>query len=747
MRAALTLLALAALAVPGSAASRAGQTELGGVGDEPLRNGVALPAARAAEEALTEGDAALAEWRAGAGPDRLRRAFDRWRSALAGSQCGDGVRALIPGAAGGALPDPDGIRDRRADGVIEAVVRRLAALEPGDRRGWTERFGPESLAALEAALTKSAAEASERLARLERATPLTPGAFGAAVALADLALEDGRPVAARSWLARAERHAALGGLDPRRAALGLRARAADVMLARPQGVDHSMPVRDARPRRPDAEPPALLAVRAEVLAVMQGAAADPLGRGLGSGVCALRDGTVFVQSAVALLVMPAGGGAVRRRLTERALGVGRMSIQATAASGGWTSLPATNGEICALVHGRAERPRQFLDITGPAVGNVLGVVGRGAPGEALRALWTLRDGVRIDAPQAPLEGDIDPARPAPLGAGVPVDGWDLGRGWEFQPGPVMADGAIFVLARGLGDPTDEETSHADEVRLFAIEADGSAVRWSREITSERNPVEDAGRGRASLYAATTMPLTLDRRTGTIVAGTNVGLVSAWDAADGRMLWAFRRQRAASGSAGFAGSRGPLLAGLAFDRLESGAIQVSRAAWVAPLASEFAYLVPTGLPPATGELLVEPPRPAGRASVLADARGVGLDPSSSALLGDDLALLGRSGRFDALLLDRALHPARGRSVRQIAAAFAAPGDVFTGLAARAGGLLFAATDSELMAFDPSRDYALVGAAPLEDQQYGRGGNVFAIGQDIWVAGRNTVWVFRTAARGR
>ncbi|MEL6905131.1 MAG: hypothetical protein AAFP22_06985, partial [Planctomycetota bacterium] len=55
MRAALTLLALAALAVPGSAASRAGQTELGGVGDEPLRNGVALPAARAAEEPVRAG--------------------------------------------------------------------------------------------------------------------------------------------------------------------------------------------------------------------------------------------------------------------------------------------------------------------------------------------------------------------------------------------------------------------------------------------------------------------------------------------------------------------------------------------------------------------------------------------------------------------------------------------------------------------------------------------------------------------
>jgi len=695
----------------------------------PLRNSVPLPAARDAEAAIVRGDTAWAAARDGSAPGAERQAFDEWQRALEVSAAGDGVRFAIPDAPAGLFPDPDGLAERRAEGVAEAILRRLHAIGGEARAEWSARFAPAAEAALARAIDSAAPAA---FARVERDHPATDAALRAALALVDLELEAGRPAAAAAWLARARRHADLLGVDDDRIARALRVRAGATTAAtraRAAGLDHSRVRAWTRPSdEPDrAGPPAIRPLRTERIIGLTRAASDPLGRGLGTGVAVLRDGTVIVQSALALLALPADGGPAQRGRTEEVLGVGRASIRATAASGGWPSLPATNGEIVAVVVGRAERPRTFLDVASPAIGNVIGVLGRGADGQLMRTRWSMRDGIAIDRPDAPEEGEVDPVRPAPLGGGRAVPGWDLGRGWEFQPGPILADGAIFALARGLGDPTQDEVSHADELRLIALEADGSGVRWSREVTRERGTPGDTARGRASLFAATAMPLTLDETNGTLLVGTNVGLLCAYDVADGRLLWALRRQRAAEGREGWSGSEAPRLAPLGR----------SRAAWFAPLSSQFAYPIHSGPPRLDGTLLAGPPRPAGAGQVLAGLR-LPEDPSGQ----PDLALLGRAGRYDAVLLDRAPDPRRGRErAEPVAAAFAAPDDAFTGSAAVVRGHLFAATDAELLAFDPVADFALVAAAPLEAAGAGRGGNVVALGDTLVVAGRDTVWLFR------
>lgn len=707
--------------------------------DEPLRNSVPLPADRAVEELLLQGDTAFAEHRSGGDDADLRAAFDLWQEALGTAPVGAGVRLVVDGGPEDLFPDPGGTAPRRSEGPAEGVVRRLASLPPAVRARWGERFAPAADAALAGALDQLRADASvtarppgARLAEVERRFPLTEAAARAALLAADLALEEGRPAAAATWLRRATRHLGLTGALERTdaavfaRALGRRRDAVERGLSRARGIDHA----SRRPVAADAAPYRGLRPETSHRIIGLGrAAVDPLGRGLGSGLAVLGTGAILAQSAYGVLYLPAGEAAQAIRMrTHEALGVARVPMRATARSGGWSSLPATDGHAWALVVGRANRPQPLLDVAVAPIGNVLGLVVPGPANRPLTPRWALRDGLMIPDPARAGEEEIDPSRPAPLGDGIPVEGWTFGRGWEFQPGPVMADGAVFALMRGLGDPTDEASSHTDEIRLVAIEADGRAVRWSRSITKERGTPEELGRGEASLFAATTMPLGFDPASGVLLTGTNVGLICAHDVADGRLLWALRTQRAEAGDPGWPGSATPLIQ--PGGRRASG----SPIAWLTPQGSAYAYAVPAGPQGLDGTLLPESPRKRGEAEVLAGAFAGAADVPST------LALLGREGRFDAVLLDGPGARAGGPT-RRTAASYLAPQDRIAGLPAFARGVLLVPGEREISVLDPARGWRLVDAVSVESRGAGRGGSLTVAGDRLLAVGRDTLWIYR------
>ncbi|MGD2019204.1 MAG: hypothetical protein PVJ89_13870, partial [Planctomycetota bacterium] len=502
-----------------------------------LRNSTPLPDQQVAAAALRAGDdawdASLAATEAERRSSRAQ-AFDAWRNALLLSAPGDGLRLLPdPEARRTWLPDPGGTHERRSEGAAAAVQRRLAAIPPGDLGAWIDRFAAQADAALARELSREDTSMAG-IGEVERTFPATSAAARAALALADLELERGRPSAAAVWSDRAARHLDLGDgrwAPDRRAALAAaidrrRGQAARLLRAVFVG-DHSAPQpalgaagpneRPAEGAGPTGEPPALRLSGAHRISGLARTPKEPFGRGLGSGAAFLVDGSVLVQGAHGLLLLAesetVGWKDHQRTSLDVIFGTNRPLVRASSSAGGWKSYPATDGRRVALVFGRADRRRPFLDIEVPPAGNALGVVEHTPSEHGLDPLWVMRDGYVVLRPARKQDrGDL-PAAPGGGAAGGVAEGWTFGRGWEFQPGPVMVDDALLVLARGIGDATHDATDHADEVRLFALEAATGAVRWTREITKERGLIDPALRGRAGSFATTTMPLTVDRSTG------------------------------------------------------------------------------------------------------------------------------------------------------------------------------------------------------------------------------------------
>ncbi|MGB0332823.1 MAG: hypothetical protein ACPGPE_13525, partial [Planctomycetota bacterium] len=226
--------------------------------------------------------------------------------------------------------------------------------------------------------------------------------------------------------------------------------------------DHTLP-QTAFPA-PDAvtgAPPALQLEACRRISGIDRTPQEPFGRGLGSGLAFFIDGSLLVQGAYGLLLVGEenDGWEVRaRRGLDEVFGTNRPIVRASSSAGGWKSYPASDGEYAALVFGRGNRLRPFLDVEVPPAGNMLGLL-RHAPNEqGLDTEWVLRDGYRVSRPAPKAQSSGEPAAPLVSRSGRMVAGWDFGRGWEFQPGPVMVDDSIFVLARGLGDSTHEEST-------------------------------------------------------------------------------------------------------------------------------------------------------------------------------------------------------------------------------------------------------------------------------------------------
>ena len=155
-----------------------------------LRNNGFVPVDEAAAENLAAADEL---WRTG----RAVETLDGWQRALAESSTG----AIVPWLESTAAPADDAPPPRAFEGVEEALLSRLE-LWPEALDAWRERFEDASIAEFEDSGGSVAA-----LAQLERRLPATTGALRAALVLGDRAFETGSPVAARTWCARAARHA------------------------------------------------------------------------------------------------------------------------------------------------------------------------------------------------------------------------------------------------------------------------------------------------------------------------------------------------------------------------------------------------------------------------------------------------------------------------------------------------------------------------------------------------------------
>ncbi len=689
-------------------------------GEGALRNTTPLPSDPAAAAALRRGDTALADARAARGS--LNAAFDAWREALVLSAPRAAVPCLDPGAPEGLVPDPDGTLARRAESVPGAVLRRLAALPDADRRAFAARAEPEAEGALGAAGRDAA-----RLARVERDFPLTRAAARAALAGADLALERGAASDAAAHLARAREHLALHpDPDPALAAALERRRAA---FGAPSGLPAPGP-RAATPAAPSLSP-----LRSLRLESVRRAGLAPLGRDVLPGLAALADGSLVIQTPRALAVLdPAAArgepeGRYHVEPLDQLLERGAAPVVTAPSTGGWPLLPATDGRRFAAVVGRGAPGRRFRDLPLPARGNVLAVFER-APDELRpRLLWCLGDLGRLTPGSEPPE------------PGLPVlgpDGAPWPAGFEFQPGPTVQDGGLFVLARRLSDPTAEteaapgdvpsagDPSAAnpnagpppDTLRLFRFDLATGDLVWSTDLTRAAELQDPSARGGSLGLATAAAPLAV--ADGALVISTNVGLLAAVDAADGRLLWALRNQRREAGGGGWAGSRAPLV------EAPGPGLDAGPTVWCAPFDSEFLYALPVR--PTARRLVAEglfaaPPTPRGNA----------LDAAALAPNGA-LLCAARSGRFAAV--------ERRAGAASALLCLLAEGERLRGRLACAGDLTFVPGDQALRVLDLARGGLVVASAPYEATPgTPAGGDVYVLGDRVAVLGLDNLWLFR------
>lgn len=666
----------------------------------PLRNDTLLPRSEAAQAELVAGDRA---WRvARKGGPRLElergRAFEAWRRALVASVPGESVRLLDDeGVAEGLWPDPDGTHHRRGEGVEAAVQRRLAALTPADREAWRERFGPGAAAALAGAPYDPAA-----LRRLERGEPLTEGAAVAALRLAEVELEAGRRGAAATWLERAGAHAAeIAGADALRAAIAERLGTAAAL-------------KPAKAREAWRTASRLRLVRSERIQSTRRIGRDPrplpLGRGLEPGAAFLEGGALVVQGPHALLVLPPQALATgaptewRRRIAD-VLDLEVVRPYAAPSAGGWPLLPATQGRDAVLVVDRGVSGRVLRDLSLPARGNRLACLRFTEDGLALPR-WNLGDRT------LGREG----REPVPTSQVLGVEGR-----LEFQPGPLIQGGTVYAQARVLLDSTQEGalagTSRGGELWLFALDLDDGELRWRRFLTRAADLRRDRGSRNTSRSQVPTSGMPLALVDGVLVVGTNVGLVSAFDAADGRALWSLRTRRREAQDPGWPGSRPPLVASL--EGARGGGVLV------APFDSDHLYALPAG-PALQGGIFAGAPEPMGALLDVVAADGV------AAGGGVERVFLGRDGRHSALRFRRGAGPLRS-------SLYLDDGERFTGAALASEQRVYVASDRALYLFDRGRELALLDALSLPDHGGGIGGRVVARGSVVAVVGRDTLWV--------
>jgi hypothetical protein len=577
--AALALLALGAAQLPVRAQPPA-PPALADLGEGPLDNDVFLPRAAAVEAQLARGDERLAALRAdrNASAQGLERAwtevFEAWFAAAEAAQAGDVVVAR-PWTSAQPLdspwPDPDGSAGggaddrpaRRRESYEDALVRRIAALEPERRAAWSARFGPLADDARAAALARPAA-----LARTVARFPATPGAARAALALAELELEAGRAASARTWLARAERQAELAAAGDLDAALARR---------------RALPALAQLPQRPAGEGEAWdsaagLRLIAEVaLEDLRGRTrvfVPRPGEHAASGLVWLPDGNVLVQTlSAAVLIDPRAGRDLLRIDPLALLAPTRRAVtplDPPRAAPGWPMQPALAADgRCVLVL-------------------------RGEPSVVL-CLRVVRDSSAAALPQARLEwARVGVERFDGAGA-ARVDDREPWPAGDVQPGPLVFDDRVLVSVQ------DRDASGAGRrgAWLVALDLADGAVAWSRLVARgvpfDPHPLRFGG-GEPPPGAAQPLARAGERA----LLTTHLGASACFDAADGRLAWSLATRRRPAESDGWSGARTVVFDG---------------GALLAPADSDRLYAVRTAAVQAGAGLFLAPPQPIGEALAL------------------------------------------------------------------------------------------------------------------------------------
>ncbi len=669
----------------------------------PLDNDTFLTTRAEAEEALEEGDAWIAD-RAAPSDEDLALAFESWRRALAESEAGD----MVSAGSAELWPDVDGTAERRATGVAAAVHLRLRRLGPSARKLWRERF--EELGDIELA---AAGSDPQLLAQVEWRNPLTSAAARAGLALTDLALAEGRRVAAGSWLERAERHAQAGDLGPPFGPETF-ARRRDVLAA----LSTELPAAPAFDWRGVAGMELVNILLFEDGGVEGPTVLPAADRGVRPGAVDLGDGRAALQTASQVHLIELDTGVVQGVFEPAKLAPGIASGEVVAPRGapGWPLLPAWDGEALVLVQGTGT----------PARGNAVVAVSPPEPGDVLpRLRWAVREQSVFDADGvATLHPLLD----------------ELGI-YEFQPGPVVVGQVVVVqvwqrLRDQIGLFGDARFTSGGEVRAWLVGLDlqtgeprfatwlakgvargrsGGGFLQARDRISNGQPLGVAG-GRA-------------------IVPTQLGVVASVDPADGRVDWALRTRRRDAETRSWAAAR-PLLDG---DLVH-----------VAPADSDRLYWLRAGLDGADEGLLAHPPAAIAQPRCLAG------------VVGNRSVVLLRSGIRPALAL---VDPASG-NVQE--ALHLAPEESLAGPPARSGEALVLSTDRGVYVFDCERELYLCASAgllpdtvvsgprrPRGRSEAGLGGTVHVIGDRILVtgphlpaaAGRPTsiAWVFGPSPR--
>jgi outer membrane protein assembly factor BamB len=652
----------------------------------PLNNDTFQPRSEEAQSELLVGDRAWARALDGGADATQRRvdAFEAWRRALDASSAGDAVLLHDQdGVAQGLWPDPDNNHKRRAESVPGAVLRRLMSLTPDDRSVWTARFS-----GMADQLLASGPYAPELLRRVERDLPLTRAAAIAALRLADTALESGSPDIARTWLSRAAVHGSQAGVQWEDA-LDLRR----TLAASQDPIPQPELWREAN---------SLHLMRADRLESGRRLGRDlrpiPLGRGLEPGLAFLDSGAVVVQTAHALIWLDPSAartdvGLVARLPVTEIFSFESLRTFASPSSGGWVLRPATDGRDLVVINDRGRNGRVIRDFGVPAKGNHLACLRYGLDGRP-QVRWELSDrGLQ---------------RPGGETRDV-VDVLGVQGHFEFQPGPVVHEGMVYVQARRLPDPTEEGALRGGDLWLFALSLASGEARWHRFLTSAADLRQDLGRGGGirSEVGTTGMPLTLTD--GVLVVGTNVGLVIAVEIADGRLVWSLRTQRRQADEAGWPGSRAPLVA-----QLTEGT-----AAVVAPFDSRFLYTLALR-PSQEGGLWGHPPQALGSLLDVVASRG------------NEMVFLGLDGRHGAMRFRRGESGLRS-------SLYLDEGERFSGRALTSELRVLVASDRAVYLLDRDRDQFLIDAVPLPGLGAGVGGSVLARDDRVYVVGRETLWV--------
>ncbi len=666
------------LGTPLRAVSQAATT-----GEGPLQNDTFVPVNKDAGVLLLKGDTDLLKAREQQNPTHLASALDAWQQALQQSSPLDWVHGSDPGGVAAKLwTAARGGPERLEFGVQAAVAHRLMQLLPLEQSAWIERYG--SLA--DEALARAPFEA-QNLEQLEYRFPLTPAAAHAALRLADLELERGASSRAQTWLDRAAWHGRFSGLkDTWTQHLGARGWRSFKAFGRPTPSNFG-DLKTVRAVRLEARPGRL--PHGEI---------PTLGLGLIPGLAPLDDGSLVVQTARAVIHLSAGylngeAGGTQVQALASFTQEGPLRPLTPGSSGGWPLTPLTRGSSVFLIADRARSGVVRYGLPIPSRSNHLMCLQTVASGK-LELVWRRSTDGLYDA-AGTLHKDVEPQ-----GA------------WEFQPGPILVDDLLICVARAIPEPihADEEPSTDGPTEAFlnlmAFHTSDGTLAYSVPFAKASDLVLRDESSVSQGIPTVCMPLGYDPDSGQVLVTSHHGLISVFDATDGRARWSLRTRRRNPRDSGWPGSRRPPIS--------------ESTAWVAPFDSDFLYTI--DLQRHSLSPLKKDPTPKGLRLDLVHANAAGA------------AFLGRRGRHETLWFEpQAQAPQYS--------AFLGRQEHLTGSLARTNGAWFFASTRGLYVLDPAREWAFTHHYPLQDQGAGVGGNVYTHGDRVLVLGEDTLWVLR------